>query len=320
MVDFTSYRVQDLKNFLIYKEYDEEDMQGKRKVDLVEFIKEEGLEKEFELFTINDDGEPALANATLDEEINLLPATHSVRNVVIPVQPLRGTKEWNDYIMGLFNDDEKVDYTTADGKKIEAVRADGLRRVGETALGKVLFSGPVEQEITYTEKGLPRAWVKYKIVVRGHDGVVVEYSSLGDVSYLNTDNMFLAFALLTAETRAKGRAWREALGVKTYAVEEFSGSKNTATVVEEITTADWKEESVTTAQIRSIKNMCSKLKIDVHKVLNMNSSLKFDGKKIRYDSLEDEDFTNKSAAILLSILNEMQQGTKPVDESIKLSN
>lgn len=321
-VDFSSYRIQDLRDFFEEKGYDEDQFLGKRKVELVDAIMSNDLEDEFERFM---DGGPTLDNVELDDDVSTMPTAFAQPaqrrpDVIVPVQPDRGTKEWHDYVMGLFNDDEKVNYTTLDGKKIEAVRADGLRRVGELALGQVISSGPVEQHMEYSGvRGLPAAWVKYKIIIRKFDGTIVEYSSLGDVNYVNTDNTFLGFALLTAETRAKGRAWREALGVRTYAIEEFSGKKDTAAAVEEISSADWKEQPITTSQIRTIRNLCGKLKIDPYKLINVNAQWKYVEGKERYESLEDEALTNKQAATLIGKLNEMQQGSRPVDESVKLA-
>lgn len=316
-VNYEALRVPVLREFLSEQGFGEDEIVGKRKSDLIDIIDSRNLEKHLEVYLSED----SLADAELEDEDELTPigVVKKVRDVIVPVLPQRGTKEWNDYILSLFNEDERVVYPTTDGKKIDAVRADGLRRVGELALGKVLFSGPVAEHIDYAgPKGLPCAWVKYKVVFMGFDGVVHEYLSLGDVSYLNTENAYLAFALLTAETRAKGRAWREALGVKTYAIEEFSGKKDTAAAVEEVTSADWQEQPISGGQIRTIKNLTSKLKIDTYKLLNSHGKeLLYDGEKIRYTGLDDEALTNKSAATIIGFLNKMQQGTLPVHETLK---
>ncbi len=301
-----------LKQFLIQEEYDPNSMAGLQKIDLINAIREGGLEDKFAAFF---SGTPVQAEAEPDPDY-IKYVSPKVKET--PAQPKRGTKEWNDYVMSLFTDDERVTYNTGD-RKIDAVKAEGLRRVGEIALGKVLFSGPEEQHMENSGmKGLPCAWVKYKIRIRDWDGDVVEYQSLGDVSYLNTEDMYLGFALLTAETRAKGRAWREALGVKTYAIEEFSGKKDTAAAVTEMSSADWKPAPISNAVKKTIKNLASKLKIDIYKLLNINKNLEYDETNIRFDGLDDESLTSENGAKLIKLLNEMQQGTKTINKSILL--
>ncbi len=298
-----------LKQFLTEQEYDPNSMVGLTKIDLINAIREGGLEDKFaEYFN----GTQTVAQ---DDVVTQYKEYTSNK----PTQPQRGTKEWNEYVMSLFSADERVVYSTSDGKKIDAVKSEGLRRVGEIALGKVLFSGPVDEHIDNAGmKGLPCAWVKYKIVIRDWSGDIVEYQSLGDVSYLNTEDMYLGFALLTAETRAKGRAWREALGVKTYAIEEFSGKKDTAAAVSEISSADWQPAPISPAVKKTVKNLASKLKIDVYKLLNIDKTLKYDGSNIRFENLDDETLTSENGAKLVKLLNEMQQGIRPIDESILL--
>lgn len=318
--DYSRVTIAELKEFLDNEGFDISELDGKRKAEIVQAIEEVGLLPKLDSQLFGS----ALANAELiDDEKLGLPVLmgKSDTRPVAPVTPEKGTKAWNDYVLAQFNEDERVEYTTQEGRKIDAVRADGLRRVGQLVLGEVLFSGPVEQHIDYNGlKGLPCAWVKYRIVVKDAYGRIQEYLSLGDVSYLNTENAFLAFALATAETRAKGRAWREALGVKTYALEEFSGKKNTADAVEEITSADWDDGPITGAQIRSIRSRCNLLGISVFKFLNCQSKegiLTFDPKKVRLSGIEDEMFTKKRAASAFNVLNDIQQGNLKIDPSLK---
>jgi hypothetical protein len=320
--DYSRVTIAELKEFLDNEGFDVSALDGKRKAEIIQAIDDVGLLSKLDAQLFG----PVLAGAELidDEQLDypaLMSMNKSDTRPAVPTTPERGTKAWNDYVLAQFNDDERVEYNTQEGRKIDAVRADGLRRVGQLVLGDVLFSGPVEQHIDYNGlKGLPCAWVKYRIVVKDVLGRIQEYMSLGDVSYLNTENSFLAFALATAETRAKGRAWREALGVKTYALEEFSGKKNTADAVEEITSADWDDGPITGAQIRSIRSRCNLLGISVFKFLNCQSKdgvLTFDPKKVRLSGIEDEMFTKKRAASAFNVLNDIQQGNLKIDTSLK---
>ncbi len=316
-LDYSKTTIAELKEFLEEEGYDPEYADGKRKAEIIAAIESEGLLAKLDNRVFGS----ALSSAVLlDDEPNNVTSNYREQPQVKSAYPDRGTKEWNDFVLSQFNDDERVEYTTSEGRKIDAVRADGLRRVGQKVLGNVLFSGPVDQHIDYNGlKGLPSAWVKYRIVIQSYSGQVQEYVSLGDVSYLNTEDTFLGFALTTAETRAKGRAWREALGVKTYAIEEFSGKKNTAAAVEEITSADWEDGPTTGAQMRQIKNMCNKLGINTYKFINsQGKDLSFSDSKVRFTGLDDELFMKKNASGAIAILNKMQQALIPVHPTLKV--
>ena len=308
-----------IKAFLIENDYEENSLTGVRKADLVQTIIDDNLEDAFAKYLGG--------KLAPESEYEIKQQTVAAKEQ----SPKRGTKEWNDFVMSKFNDDERVSYKTPEGRTIEAVRADGLRRVGELVLGNILYSGPVTSSVNYSgPKGLPCANVQYKIVLEGPTGYISEFQSLGEVSYLNTEDSFLGFALLTAETRAKGRAWREALGVKTYAIEEFSGKKDTAAAVAEVSSADWKEQPITTSQQRTIKNLAGKFGLDILKLINASgktdsdgnfTELKYvEGKAHRYDGLDDENLMNKSAAKILKALNQMQQSTLDIDKSLLLAN
>ncbi len=104
--------------------------------------------------------------------------------------------------------------------------------------------------------------------------------------------------------------------------------------MEEVTNADWKEQPISGGAIRTIKNLTNKLKIDTYKLLNSCGydkngnmpkasqadtivKLIYDGSKVRYTGLEDETLMNSSGAVIIMLLNKMQQGTLPVDETLK---
>jgi len=291
------YTVAKLTQILIDLGYAPESLAGLSKIELVQAIEEDS----------EDDVD--LNNAELEED-----------DMPVEIEdktPRRGTPEWHDYVMSQFNDDERAYYSGKDGKGIEAVKADGLRRVGELVLGEVISSRPIDNVFGFDSKGLPYASVRYEIEIMTKSGLK-RYGALADVNYLNTEDMFLGFASATAETRAKGRAWREALGVKTYAIEEFAGKKNVEEMVKQ-TTSEWNgDDELEMHQAKTIAKMCKNLNICVHSLLNMNKDYKYLGKVEYFTGLDDERLKKKNGNNLIGILNKMQQGTIQIDESLKV--
>jgi len=280
------------------------------------------LEEEALLENDEDEVESNFEDAELeddDEEERVKP----VQNVVVRDQPARDSDEWQKYVISQFTESERFTIQR-EGKNIETARADGFRRVGEKLLGTVAFAGPVEQASGYDKDGNPWAWVKYQITFVDHLGRSATYASLGEVNSINTEDDFVGFALTTAETKAKGRAWREALGIRLYAVEEFSGSKNVGELVKKNrTTGEVSDDApITVHQIKTIKNMCKKLGICPTRFLNQvynpqTKVSKYSGKNPKYEGYEDEQLTMATGHKMIKLLNDIQQGTCVADESLK---
>ena len=128
--------------------------------------------------------------------------------------------EWNDYVLGLF--DEKELY---DGRPLCA----GLRRVAELLLGRIVVSRPTQVFPPTEGDTIGRATVIWEVVFE--DGSI--FSDVADCWEGNTDDTFCVFNTATAATRAEGRALRKALRLKTVAAEEMT-KKNTASIVRSI--------------------------------------------------------------------------------------
>lgn len=301
------YTAKDLRAKLVEMGYDEEDVEGLRKVDLVALILKNTEEDEasFDDVELEDDSPEIKGNAVFQEN---------------PNWPKRGTKEWQDFVLSHFTEDEKWVYKevgeNGKSRELDTVKASGLARVGELLLGTPISAGPVREELSFNgPKGLPYAYVCYRLVLQSPTGPR-EITELADSSYLNTEDKFLAFPLAGTTTKAMGRAWRTALGITIYAKEEMA-TKDTAKAVEE-TSADWQgDDSISPHQIRSITNKCSKLRIVTNRLLNMNSKYEYDGKIDRYDGLDDPRLTKAKGLGLIEILGKMERNEIKVHESLK---
>ena len=144
----------------------------------------------------------------------------SVKDEIVTEGPNPTDVEWNDYVLGLF--DEKELY---DGRPLCA----GLRRVAGLLLGRIVISRPTQVFPPTEGDTIGRATVIWEVVFE--DGSV--FSDVADCWEGNTDDTFCVFNTATAATRAEGRALRKALRLKTVAAEEMT-KKNTASIVRSI--------------------------------------------------------------------------------------
>lgn len=129
--------------------------------------------------------------------------------------------EWNDYVLGLLSDDEKIDGNPT---------TDGLRRIFEIALdcdliesiSEVVQSPDPNNEkratVTHTLRYVlksdsqPKDEIKYRVV-----------TGSADVYWGNCDKVYRNHPVAVAETRAEGRALRRGLRLrKVVAAEELA--------------------------------------------------------------------------------------------------
>ena len=128
--------------------------------------------------------------------------------------------EWNDYVLGLLSDDEKIDGNPT---------TDGLRRIFEIALNCTVISA----ESTVIQSPSPdnekRATVSHSLTYVLNDGgtdplfKTRTVSGAADVYWGNCDKIYRNHPVAVAETRAEGRALRRALRLrKVVAAEELA--------------------------------------------------------------------------------------------------
>ena len=222
----------------------------------------------------------------------------SVKNVILDDAPHMLSPEWHDYAMTLFNPDELVD-----GHPLVA----GLRRVSELVLGQIIFSGPTQVFPVTRDDHHGRATVVFSIKFSNGS----EYSEVADSWEGNTDDMFCAYAVAIASTRAEARALRKALKIKGVAAEELT-KKDTAKIVRDIskktnsTAGDYDDQGrMSDAQYNFIDIKCKQLNIDGGKLF-----------KEVFNVDQNRKVSKKVASDIIDRLNEYQRDKSSIPESI----
>jgi len=219
------------------------------------------------------------------------------------LMPAYGSEDWNEYVMGKFKTRELID-----GNPVCA----GLRRVAEEVLGTIVSSRPIQVFPATDVNGPGRATVVFEIVIDWMDsGQLRTFADVADVWHGNTDDLFCAHPVATASTRAEGRALRKALKVKCLAAEELAKKDIVAIVrqaVQQPTDGEWNEEdTISTPQINFIDAKCKQLDIGVMNFINSGGD--------DYDSIKD--ISKKTASKMLGVLNEYQNKSKDIPESMQ---
>ena len=207
--------------------------------------------------------------------------------------------EWNDYILGLFADNELFD-----GRPTCA----GLRRVSELVLGQVVSSRPTQVFPPANGDEIGRATVVWEVVFR--DGSI--FSDVADCWEGNTDDMFCVFNTATAATRAEGRALRKALRLRTVAAEEMT-KKDTASIVKSISQTKRVETEgeyddsfrMSDAQANFVDSKCRQLNLSVSEFFDVVFSLNV---KRKIDKRQASDAIKK--------LNDFQQDKGLIPDDI----
>lgn len=213
----------------------------------------------------------------------------SVKNVIMEDAPSMLSPEWHDYAMTLFQEDEMMN-----GHPLVA----GLRRVCELVLGPMVFSGPTWVKPTDRDDHHGRATVIFTVEFANG----LKCSEVADSWEGNTDDMFCAFAVAIASTRAEARALRKVLKIKGVAAEELT-KKDTAKIVRDLSkqtsssSGDYNDSArMSDAQSNFIDVKCKQLNVNGTKLLssvfNVSSS-----KKI----------TKKVASEIIDRLNDYQR-------------
>lgn len=219
------------------------------------------------------------------------------KDVVQSNVPSMLSSEWHDYAMTLFHESEMID-----GHPLVA----GLRRVAEVVLGPIVFSGPTQVFPVQREDHHGRATVVFTVEFANG----MRYAEVADSWEGNTDDMFCAFAVAIASTRAEARALRKALKIKGVAAEELT-KKDTAKIVREISTTKQVSEGeyddtsrMSDAQLNFIDVKCKQLNIDGKQLFaqfNADS-----GKKV----------SKKVASEIIDKLNDFQRDKNSIPEDV----
>lgn len=223
----------------------------------------------------------------------------SVHDIVMAEAPSMLSPEWNDYAMALFEEGELVD------GKYPLVA--GLRRVAELALGPIVFSGPTQVFPVQRDDHHGRATVVFAVEFANGQ----RFAEVADSWEGNTDDMFCAFAVAIASTRAEARALRKALKIKGVAAEELT-KKDTAKIVRDISKqkessdGDYDDQSrMSDAQLNFIDVKCKQLNINGQKLF-----------KDIFNADSNRKVSKKVASDIIDKLNDYQRDKSSIPETI----
>ena len=207
--------------------------------------------------------------------------------------------EWNDYVLGLLSDDEKIGANPT---------TDGLRRIFEIALNCTVIQSTSDVVQSPDPSNEKRATVVHTLayVLNHLDGETTELnqhrtvSGAADVYWGNCDKVYRNHPVAVAETRAEGRALRRALKLrKVVAAEEL------ATNIEDDPTGD-SVSRISNNQINFIDVMAKRLNIDTLALVN---NLGFDSKNVK-------NLMHDDAVAIIRELSKHQQNINEIPDSL----
>jgi hypothetical protein len=206
---------------------------------------------------------------------------------------------WNDHVLGLLNDDEKIAGNPT---------TDGLRRIFELALNCTIIDSITTIVQSPSPENEKRATAVHFISYRLNDGdessqdlKTRSVTGAADVYWGNCDKIYRNHPVAVAETRAEGRALRRGLKLrKVVAAEEIASN------IEDDPDGT-NVSKISNNQINFIDVMSKRLNINTLKLID---SLGFDSKQIK--SLMHDD-----AVSIIRELSKHQQNIEDINESIK---
>ena len=224
-------------------------------------------------------------------------SAESVENKEVTVTP--NDLEWNDYVLGLLSDDEKISGNPT---------TDGLRRIFEIALKCRLIASTSQVTQSPSPDNEKRATAVHSLMYRlnpesddpnGINTLTVDGSA--DVYWGNCDKIYRNHPVAVAETRAEGRALRRALRLrKVVAAEEL------ATNVEDDVMGD-SVGKITSNQVSFMDVIAKRLNVNVVKLIeSMN---------LPHDNIKN--LTHDNAVSIIRELSKLQQSVDSIPDNIK---
>ena len=223
----------------------------------------------------------------------------SPTDVVLAEGVDRTSPEWNNFVMGFFEEDELID-----GMPVVA----GLRRVAELMIGRIEVSRPVQVFPPADGKSIGRATVVWQITFQNG----LTFGDVADCWEGNTDDNFCVYAVATAGTRAEARSLRKALGLRKCSAEEIT-NKDTGKITRDISTS---QKTTTTGEYEDSDRMTDKQRnfLDIKcKQLDVNTGLFF---KETYGLSTTRKINKQQASEAIDQLNKYQNGAEVVPKSI----
>lgn len=214
-----------------------------------------------------------------------------------PVRPQMSSPEWPDYVMSHFTEDELVNGHP---------KVDGLRRVVELLLGPIVQGQVRIVEGPRQDNGFT-AVAEYTATIEcfyedGPGGKFRVWTSAADAGPNNCDPHFGKFPTALAETRARGRTFREALRLNKCAAEEMVKVP-----------VDPQEEKglISRNDISFIDMMCARLNIDAGSFMNYWIKEKI---KKKYNKIRD--IESEHARAMSKQLSEWQRKKEEIPEHL----
>jgi hypothetical protein len=203
-------------------------------------------------------------------------------------RPAISSPEWNDYVLSLLTDDEFDERVAG----VRLPKTDGLGR-----LVKLLFAGIIFSKTKITHITQDGVIASHTIAIMANDQYV-SYTAVADATENNTDPPYNKFLTAVASTRARGRAYRDMLGLKNVPVAEELSEKAESDVM------------ATSAQKVAINNLCDQLKINIQKFLDIDFA--YTGADADLNKINKNDATRA-----LARLHDYKHGVREIIPEIK---
>jgi hypothetical protein len=287
----------ELKEALLSAGYTEEqllDAQGKS-------LKRPALLEKLQAHKQGELGLEVLTEAKEDDdvgvavELNLENDHYSDNNPEEIDPPTPNDPGWTQYVLGKFLDDEM------DGQN---PRVEGLRRVAGKLVGEIIEEG-CNLDAVPTEENRFRACAKAWCVFLTPEGREKRFEALADAHSENCLEDYATYLVAMADTRAKGRVFRNALCLKkTVSAEEVNKTVATASDIQ-------KGGPIHTSQISMIRLISERHGFDIAEVLNkLGIDYKLNEKTgdVNLQSLTYED-----ALATATEMRKMKEGTSKSD-------
>lgn len=300
-VDYTKLKVEELRQKIV------EDSNGQVKLEDVDQIKGKKALV---------DAHKKIAGSDFDgffKELEVQTQVPEFNHVASEDAPDYHSPEWEDFLLSQLLDNEK---------DRGYPKVNGLRRLVETFLGEIIFSGPIDFRENELKDGSAKTIVLYEVHISWNRDIVGQnpqgfiptlrkFRALSSSSLNNTDNDYAAFSESVADTRSEARALRRALRMSTVSSDELTTKDTTLAMLQGVPELD--DKKIVDVQKTLIINMCERLGIDLNKFINSGT--------LRYNSIDD--VSREKASIMIGRLNSYQNVSDEsllIPEHLKVQN
>jgi hypothetical protein len=209
------------------------------------------------------------------------------------VTPDRRDERWSKYVLSFLTKDEWGD----EQKKFP--RTDALPRLIERFIGPILKSVSTIAVEPTSDNNL-KVICEHNLIVQDDTYQIVrEVTSIGEASELKLISPYNLYPAAIASTRAKGRSYKDVLQLKNViTAEEVDGSIDESE----------DSEGITSGQQVGIKNLCSRLNINMDKYIRTSWGT--------YNDIRE--LSKKFAQEKLAELNKFQQNILEIPTEFKI--